>query len=138
MLKVAVIVEGQSEQIFLRDYLFRTVDNSILKLQCLKLYADALHPVDYSFQSTEPKVYFQIINVGGDTKVLSFVRQRENGLYKAGFEKVIAIRDMYSDEYKKFSSTIVDEISSNFINGHNRSEERRVGKECRSRWSPYH
>src|SRR5256885_16972768 len=23
-------------------------------------------------------------------------------------------------------------------NGHTRSEERRVGKECRSRWSPYH
>ena len=22
--------------------------------------------------------------------------------------------------------------------GHKRSEERRVGKECRSRWSPYH
>jgi len=22
--------------------------------------------------------------------------------------------------------------------GRNRSEERRVGKECRSRWSPYH
>ena len=22
--------------------------------------------------------------------------------------------------------------------GHDRSEERRVGKECRSRWSPYH
>ena len=26
-----------------------------------------------------------------------------------------------------------------FMNGHRvRSEERRVGKECRSRWSPYH
>src|SRR2546429_877691 len=24
------------------------------------------------------------------------------------------------------------------IHGKNRSEERRVGKECRSRWSPYH
>ena len=23
-------------------------------------------------------------------------------------------------------------------NSHRRSEERRVGKECRSRWSPYH
>ena len=23
-------------------------------------------------------------------------------------------------------------------NNNNRSEERRVGKECRSRWSPYH
>ena len=26
----------------------------------------------------------------------------------------------------------------NFQNTDNRSEERRVGKECRSRWSPYH
>ena len=25
-----------------------------------------------------------------------------------------------------------------FVVGLNRSEERRVGKECRSRWSPYH
>ena len=25
-----------------------------------------------------------------------------------------------------------------WVRGHNRSEERRVGKECRSRWSPYH
>ena len=24
------------------------------------------------------------------------------------------------------------------LESHNRSEERRVGKECRSRWSPYH
>ena len=24
------------------------------------------------------------------------------------------------------------------FSGHSRSEERRVGKECRSRWSPYH
>ena len=25
-----------------------------------------------------------------------------------------------------------------FVKAGNRSEERRVGKECRSRWSPYH
>src|SRR2546430_15099257 len=30
----------------------------------------------------------------------------------------------------------VDEHGQNL--GHTRSEERRVGKECRSRWSPYH
>ena len=29
----------------------------------------------------------------------------------------------------------VDKIAASF---ENRSEERRVGKECRSRWSPYH
>ena len=29
-------------------------------------------------------------------------------------------------------------ISQVFVTGVKRSEERRVGKECRSRWSPYH
>ena len=28
--------------------------------------------------------------------------------------------------------------ASRFLPGQIRSEERRVGKECRSRWSPYH
>ena len=31
---------------------------------------------------------------------------------------------------------LVTQYSNEIIN--NRSEERRVGKECRSRWSPYH
>ena len=30
---------------------------------------------------------------------------------------------------------IVTDMDGTFLN---RSEERRVGKECRSRWSPYH
>ena len=29
-------------------------------------------------------------------------------------------------------------VSSGSLNIYARSEERRVGKECRSRWSPYH
>ena len=29
-------------------------------------------------------------------------------------------------------------LKQNRLNGIDRSEERRVGKECRSRWSPYH
>ena len=31
------------------------------------------------------------------------------------------------------------EVRKGIVTGvHSRSEERRVGKECRSRWSPYH
>ena len=30
------------------------------------------------------------------------------------------------------------ELEVNLSHGRGRSEERRVGKECRSRWSPYH
>ena len=33
-----------------------------------------------------------------------------------------------------FKGKVVKEVN----NGFPRSEERRVGKECRSRWSPYH
>ena len=42
------------------------------------------------------------------------------------------------------SETIINSIKANKIpnaylfTGIRRSEERRVGKECRSRWSPYH
>ena len=36
---------------------------------------------------------------------------------------------------KDYTANLPDS-AKNFIN--NRSEERRVGKECRSRWSPYH
>ena len=38
----------------------------------------------------------------------------------------------YGDKYA------LDNISFNVKKGEVRSEERRVGKECRSRWSPYH
>ena len=36
--------------------------------------------------------------------------------------------------YKSFHANIIEESSDKST----RSEERRVGKECRSRWSPYH
>src|SRR5688572_27913183 len=35
-------------------------------------------------------------------------------------------------------NTVIDEAELAFAKLHERSEERRVGKECRSRWSPYH
>ena len=37
-------------------------------------------------------------------------------------------------EYRGYDSAGIATIN----NGKLRSEERRVGKECRSRWSPYH
>ena len=36
-----------------------------------------------------------------------------------------------SNDYYKFNSDLIEDKDV-------RSEERRVGKECRSRWSPYH
>ena len=49
-----------------------------------------------------------------------------------------------TNDYAKFFKVLhnsdgsVFYFSNNKLNKHRRSEERRVGKECRSRWSPYH
>src|SRR5690554_7263824 len=41
---------------------------------------------------------------------------------------------------RKFSSSLSSIVTGllSIISSYGRSEERRVGKECRSRWSPYH
>src|SRR5438876_2973701 len=47
------------------------------------------------------------------------------------------VKDWFKcDSYLNQSLTNVPSILSHFSSS--RSEERRVGKECRSRWSPYH
>ena len=49
----------------------------------------------------------------------------------AGLESVEILKD---DDYVSRIDTIIRDLAD----GRVRSEERRVGKECRSRWSPYH
>ena len=46
-----------------------------------------------------------------------------------------------SEEKKGFFARLKEGLTKtrdNIVRGIDRSEERRVGKECRSRWSPYH
>ena len=45
----------------------------------------------------------------------------------------IIIQDFDQNNYTDFKMEV-----ERYIENDNRSEERRVGKECRSRWSPYH
>ena len=48
-------------------------------------------------------------------------------------------KNMISPVYEKYKLTYMEFTVLMFLaNNPQRSEERRVGKECRSRWSPYH
>ena len=44
----------------------------------------------------------------------------------------------FENQNIEFKQEYVSDIRKEVIGFANRSEERRVGKECRSRWSPYH
>ena len=48
--------------------------------------------------------------------------------------------ELTEDTSKRFlvSGNVVYKLRCAMLHESNRSEERRVGKECRSRWSPYH
>src|ERR1035438_9676176 len=59
---------------------------------------------------------------------ISFTRQALRSMYPA---QCFYFDDLYLLRFGKY---ITDVIERSFF----RSEERRVGKECRSRWSPYH
>ena len=63
--------------------------------------------------------------------------------YESALERLIMSPDLTIDELsemclKEEFPEITDEQLANCMPPMMRSEERRVGKECRSRWSPYH
>ena len=61
-------------------------------------------------------------------------------------EKIAVLLDQIGDEYgESLTQQLVQRLDTTVADFHeevtnllSRSEERRVGKECRSRWSPYH
>src|ERR1035438_10931689 len=57
------------------------------------------------------------------------------GVNLYSFEKEIALGKQMAQEVEREAKIIEDPVIAEYVN---RSEERRVGKECRSRWSPYH
>ena len=67
-----------------------------------------------------------------DSEILELLNERTGCALKIGAIKKSKSMDVYVPNRE---SKVVDRIIK-LNNG--RSEERRVGKECRSRWSPYH
>ena len=56
---------------------------------------------------------------------------------KEGFFEDVKIVDL-PGIYAMDTFSNEEKVSKKFLEDGDRSEERRVGKECRSRWSPYH
>src|SRR2546430_15769796 len=82
----------------------------------------------------------------GDGRFIRVIVADTQAIFRAGLRKIFALEDdirvvgqsetmaQTLSAAKKFSADIL--ILESALSS--RSEERRVGKECRSRWSPYH
>lgn len=120
MRKVVIFTEGQSEQIFIRHLLLQTMDCSKISFRCLRLYAGREIQAKYDYLNPNAEINFLIVNVGQDEKVLSIIKEREANLIRKGFDRIIGLRDMYSEEYSKRSpNKINDIVTSSFIKGWN-------------------
>ncbi len=81
------------------------------------------------------KTFVKEIEKRTKTKRTTFTKKKVSGwTLNKKFKYLPALRQLITgDELIQ-----KDEIVDRFKNSGKRSEERRVGKECRSRWSPYH
>ena len=118
MKKIAVFVEGQGEQLFVRHLLYYLLEPAKLSFECLRLRARTLEEVPYAYENERAEVYFLIINTQGDGSVLPAIKRREQGLFAQGFHKIIGLRDMYSQAYREISPEVIDDnVIQQFIDG---------------------
>lgn len=119
MRKVVIFVEGQGELIFVREFLLRW-HNYAVQLECrIILRDDNVHRADFDFPNLHADVHYRIICVGGDAKLLTRLLKYEQYLINEGYEKIIGLRDMYSEEYvDQTNSRSVDaSLNEQFKNG---------------------
>lgn len=101
MRKIAIFAEGQSELIFIRSLLPVIFSWENVSFNCFNLYAQQMVQTNYEYHGGNAEILFLIINVGNDETVLGAIKDRENDLINKGYEKIIALRDMYSENYLK-------------------------------------
>lgn len=110
MIKIAVFTEGQGELIFIRHLLGLLFHYDQLSFRCLKLHDDKEISVPYKYTGAKAKLHFQIINVENDERVLSAIKEREQNLFKNGFQKIIGLRDLYSETYDRAAHGHIDPV----------------------------
>lgn len=101
--KVAVIVEGQTEQFFVRDllYLWYGYDANKVGIACHQLRGEKENIVPFSIGSLDDsEVFYRIIDVGGDGSVVSAIKRKYAQMYaNLNYNLVVGLRDMFSAKY---------------------------------------
>ena len=93
------------------------------------------HLIDFEELSTKERIQI-LLDILNNTNIISFSKTLRKPEGKKGVVvTLLASLELAKDGYIELIQNKSEEL---FIKSVRRSEERRVGKECRSRWSPYH
>lgn len=118
MKKIAIFTEGMTELVFVRQFLLQSINAQRLSFRCIELVGRCELDFPYFFDSPTADLFFLLVNVGNDNRVLSEIRERQDNLVMKGYCTIVGLRDMYSAEYRKRSLGIDDDVTSAFIDGH--------------------
>ena len=120
-MRIVVYVEGKTELVFVREFLCKWYDyvGSRMGLKCMELRNTEAHDTDYSFGDQNAERHYTIVNVGGDQRALSKALSNAPEHRRRGYQRVLVLRDMYSDGYVNFSKKrVIDPvINEKFIQG---------------------
>ena len=117
--KYVICVEGQGEMIFIRRLLEELFGFSDISYECVELRGGDLNNVPHEHKPPNAKMFYLIINIGNDEKVLGFIKDSKEGLFKRGYRCIVGLRDMYSRAYRDLSGTIDEAVNQEFISAHN-------------------
>ena len=81
------------------------------------------------------KLNMSILFISHDLKLVRQIADRVCVMKSGEIVEQGAVEDIFRQPQHDYTKLLV---SASMLQNESRSEERRVGKECRSRWSPYH
>ena len=110
-MKKVVYVEGVTELVFVYNLVCThyEYDGSRVQIHNIDLDPIAGLQIPADFGLTDAPDYFQIVCVGGDSKVISKMKERYQGHISTGFDIIVGLKDVYGDAYVSLAGHQMDE-----------------------------
>lgn len=83
----------------------------------IRLFNTSKGTPTYNVLNDFAEISFLLVDVEGDSNVLSGIKEREKNFFSQKYKKIVGLRDMYSDEYESLSKKkgIIDQEATSLI-----------------------
>ncbi len=116
-MKIAIFVEGQTEATFIRNMLSLVLGHDKISCDITTLSRGTRTP--YSIVNPTAQHEYVILIAPGDSSVLSSMLERYPRLIAEGYDRVVGLRDMYGEAYRKVATKVDRAIIQKFCDGSN-------------------